>query len=123
MYKYSFSYSIKTTLAGIAFLLMTSVSGAQTQKSIDELQKKVQESNRHLDSITEKNNRMLKEMTDSISAANMIKSSERSYEWLNQYQKEKKRKEKQKAMMYIGFGAAMLAVLVYGLSRKRKNIR
>lgn len=122
MYKYSFSYRLKTALAALAFLLMTLVSGAQAQKSMDELQKKVQESQRRLDSITQKSDRMFKEMADSINAANMIKSTERSYEWLNQYQKEKKRKEKQKAMMYIFFGIAMLGVLVYGLSRRRKNI-
>lgn len=122
MYKNSICYSIKTALAGIGFLLMTSISDAQPQKTADEIKQQIEKVRRSTDSLTQQSERMIKDMTDSINKASIVRSTERSYEWLNQYQAEKKRKEKKKAMTYIFIGVAGFAVLVYGLSRKRKKV-
>lgn len=122
MYRNSICYGLKMVIAGIAFLLMTAVTDAQNQKSIEALRQKVEKSRRETDSLIKRSDRMLKEMTDSINMASVKNMSVRSYEWLNQYQAERKRKQKQKAMLYLGFGAAMLAVLAYGLSRKKKPV-
>lgn len=123
MYKNSICYSIKTALAGIGFLLMTSISDAQPQKTADEIKQQIEKVRRSTDSLAQQSERMIKDMTDSINKASIVRSTERSYEWLNQYQAEKKRKEKKKAMMYILFGVAGFAVLAYGLSRnKRKKV-
>lgn len=122
MYKNSICYSIKTALAGIGFLLMTSITDAQPQKTSDEIKQQIEKVRRSTDSLAQQSERMIKDMTDSINKASIVRSTERSYEWLNQYQAEKKRKEKKKAMMYIFFGVAGFAVLAYGLSRKRKKV-
>jgi biopolymer transport protein ExbD len=63
-----------------------------------------------LKSLQEKQN---KEVTDRI--------QEDSYRWISNFQAEQKRKKQRQAIMYLGFGASMLALLIYGLSRRRKK--
>lgn len=121
MYKNSICYGIKTALACIGFLLMTSIADAQPQKTAGEIKEQLEKTQRSMDSLSQKNARMIKEMSDSINRASVVRSTERSYEWLNQYQAEQKRKQKKKAMMYMVFGVAGFGVLAYGLSRNKKK--
>lgn len=117
----SFYRNIRTGLAGIAMLLVLSVSDAQPKKSFDELQQQVEKSRRDLDSLTQRNEAITKKMTDSINAQSIARMNENSYNWISQYQAEKKKKQKQKAIMYLSFGGAMLAVLVFSLARRKKK--
>lgn len=55
---------------------------------------------------------------DSVAIRERISSGIQS---LMKIQEENRRKQKQGAMLRIGFGIAMLAVLVVGLMRKRKR--
>jgi flagellar biosynthesis protein FliP len=110
MYHFSFSRSIRTGITGIFILLFISVSDAQTAKSVEQLKQQANQMSE-----------MLQKQKDSLNKASIDRINDNSYNWILQYQKEQKAKQRKKAILYMVMGGAMLAVLVYGLSRKKKK--
>jgi hypothetical protein len=110
MYHFSFFRSIRTGITGIFILLFISVSDAQPAKSVEQLKQQANQMSE-----------MLQKQKDSLNKASMDRINDNSYNWILQYQKEQKAKQRKKAILYMVMGGAMLAVLVYGLSRKKKK--
>jgi hypothetical protein len=58
---------------------------------------------------------------DSIKTANMYKESMQGLNYLLQYQKEQRAKQRKQAFLYIGLGIFFLVVLIVGVMRRTKS--
>jgi hypothetical protein len=109
MNNFSFFRTIRTGITGIFILFCISASNAQPVKSTEQLKKEV-----------EQTSEMLQKQMDSLNKASIERINDNSYNWILQYQKEQKAKQRKKAILYLVMGGAMLALLVYRFSRKKK---
>ncbi|MBL7727667.1 MAG: hypothetical protein JNM68_08280 [Dinghuibacter sp.] len=116
---------LKKFSIGVALFFLTGImhiSVAQTPKQVEEMREKLEKSTRSLDSATKQSVQNMQRRLDSLNRESIARMNERSYSWIADYQKKKKQEERRKMIMYFSFGAAMLAVLVFGLSRKKKKV-
>lgn len=101
---YKFLLALSLLVSGITFSQDT--PGTLLRRT-DSLNKAIEKSIRYSDSIRNK------EEIDRMTA--------RSVDWMVNYQKQKKEKQRKQAIMYIVMGVVFLAVLIVGLIRRSKK--
>lgn len=116
--------SFRRAATALLFTLCLCGTGhyGSAQTNTEELRKRVENSRRQLDSLSKSIEASIQRRTDSLTKSMTTRSIQNTMDWVNRYQQQKKREQRRKAFLYIGFGAAMLGVLVYGLSRRRKRV-